>query len=208
MLPLLLYGDLPPEEIASVERHLADCAACREERAGLQRVQKQLDAAPAPPIHVDLPQLYRLAAERHSSRVRRWRRFAMAVGSVAAALLVVTFLRLEIRVQARQLVLTWGASVDASPTPAPLPPPPATAAPATQSLASVKQQLQLLDELVHALAEDIGTRDRQRKQEILRLSARVRELQHDLAQQRQVTDHDVAALYAAFFGPKEKGTRQ
>ena len=33
-LPLLAYGDLPPDEAAVLNRHLADCPACQEQEAG------------------------------------------------------------------------------------------------------------------------------------------------------------------------------
>ena len=98
-LPGFLYGDLKPEEVAAVEHHLTTCPACRSERADLERVRQALSGIPAPTVEVDLHQIFRQAAERQARRARRWRRAAIALGAVAAVLLLAVGLRLEIRVE-------------------------------------------------------------------------------------------------------------
>ena len=63
-LPALHYGDLRSEEKAALEKHLAECLPCQQEYAALREVRKLLDRVPAPECRVDLPGLYRQAADR------------------------------------------------------------------------------------------------------------------------------------------------
>ena len=71
LLPVSLYGDLLPEEAASVEEHLTTCPACRRQREELERVRAALTAVPAPSVQVDLPGLFRQAALRQARQARR-----------------------------------------------------------------------------------------------------------------------------------------
>ena len=112
-LPLLLYHDLKPDEVAAVENHLTTCAACRHEHAGLARVRGLLAAVPAPSIDVDVSRVFQQVADRQARRARLWRRAAVALCGLAAALLVAVACRLEIRVETGQLVLRWGWPPDA-----------------------------------------------------------------------------------------------
>lgn len=190
LLPALLYGDLSPEEESVVGRHLTECAACREEYASLQHLRPLLDAAPAPPAAVDLSRLYQEAARRKGKQVRRWR-YAAAILAAAAALLVCAFaLKLEVRVQGRELTLRWG-------------PPPAVEAvsrqaaesqPATASIAA--EDVQLLKDLVRAIAADVEARDQRQQESAAALRAWVETLQRQTEQHWVATRHDVAALYA------------
>src|SRR5262249_60833691 len=82
----------------------------------LEGVRTSLAAAPVPSVQLDVSQLLQTAAARRIRQARHWRRVAIAVAAVAAALLVVVGLRLEVRLEAHQLVLRWG---DAPPTPLP-----------------------------------------------------------------------------------------
>src|SRR5262249_53915730 len=107
-LPGFLYGDLPPHETAKLEKHLASCPTCRQAYAALQEVRRLLDRVRAPQSRVDLPRLYRQAGEHQLRQARRRRRLGVAATAVAAALVGVALgLRLEVRVQADQLVLRW-----------------------------------------------------------------------------------------------------
>ncbi len=108
LLPEAVYGDLAAGPAAAVRRHLDACAACQAEFAALQEVRDALNAVPpAAPARVDVGRLYRDAARRQAQKLRRWRRAAVVLGAAAALLLIVFALRLELRVDGRQLVLRW-----------------------------------------------------------------------------------------------------
>src|SRR5262245_7783395 len=193
-LPGLLYGDLPAAEAAAVEDHLAGCPACRNEHAALRGVRRALDALPAPPVEVDLPRLYRAEADRRARQLRRWRRAAVALAGAAAVLLLVVGLRLELRVEAHQLVVRWG-------TPPPAPPPVARAE--ARPDRATQEQVQLLGELVHALAGDLEARDQRQRGELRRLQAQLERLRWQSEQRWAATEDNVSALYTAHFGPRE-----
>ncbi|MGH7058704.1 MAG: anti-sigma factor family protein, partial [Acetobacteraceae bacterium] len=106
-LPLLIYDEPSPQD-AALKEHLAGCDACRREAEALQGVRRLLDDAPVPRIEVNLPQLHRSLAERQIRQMRRWRRVAVALGALAAVLLLAVGLRLEVRLQAGQLLVRWG----------------------------------------------------------------------------------------------------
>src|SRR5258707_14020700 len=97
-LASLLYGDVPAAEKAEWEKHLAGCPSCRREYRALQEVRRLLGTQVAPEVTIDLPRLYRQAADQQESRLRRWRRAAVMVTGVAALFAVLAFgLRLEAR---------------------------------------------------------------------------------------------------------------
>jgi anti-sigma factor RsiW len=184
-LPAYLHGDLDKQAAGRLETHLAACPACRREREAFDQLGRLLDAVPAPAVQVDLPRLYRAAAEWQWRRARRWRRVAAAVGAAAAALLVVAFgLRLEVRADGHQLTLRWGAP----PAPAPAPAPPPAVAP---------EQLQVLSELIHALATDVDARDRRQADELVRLQGRLNDLQRLTARRQAELERALAAVYAS-----------
>jgi hypothetical protein len=205
-LPSLVYGDLAPAAADAVRRHLAGCAACRQHHADLQQLRHALDSVPAPSVQVDLPRLYREAAERQERRARRWRRAALACCAAAALLLLVVGLRLQVRVDAHQLIVRWGsapeplAGVPAPPRDAP---PPDT--PDALALAEARERLELMSNLIHALNEDLEARDAQQKQALKRLQARLDEMQFQGNVRWGETERNIAALYAAHFGPTKKG---
>src|SRR3954470_1927991 len=106
----LVGGTLPENRRQHLETHLLACPCCRAERDTLQEATALLRAAPAPAVQVDVTALYREAARREQKRLRRWRRAALAVGGVLAALLALTVgLNLDVRLERHQLVLRWGA---------------------------------------------------------------------------------------------------
>ena len=206
LLPLSLTDDLKPEEAASVDEHLTTCPACRGERAELEKVRAALSAVPVPAVQVDLPGIYRQAAERQARRARRWRRAALACCGVAAALLVVIGLRLEVRVGANELTFRWGAQPPDNPQPQPKqhPGPPAQVKdrPAPPVVPNTEERLRLMNELIHALTNDIEARDVHQQQRLARLQERLDRLSDQASRWRLETERDVAALYTAQFVKK------
>jgi hypothetical protein len=201
-LPALLYSDLPPAAADAVRGHLAGCAACRQEYAALQQVRHTLDAVPPPAVQVDLPRLYREAAERQARRARRWRRAALAGLAAAAVLLLAAGLRLQVHLDARQLVVRWGGPGGEPPPHRDAPPPEVAEAGAPDE---AEKRLQLMSSLIHALAEDLEARDAQQQQALKRLQDRLDALQFQGNARWGETERNIAALYAAQFGPTRKG---
>jgi hypothetical protein len=195
-LPVLLYGDLGPEAARAVQDHLAGCAACRREYAGLGQVRAALDAVPVPAVQVDLARLHQEAAARQLGRLRAWRRAALACGTVAALLVLVFGLRLQVRLAPHEVVLRWGDVPATNPVPPPHPP-------LTDS--EVEQRLQLMSNLIHALADDLESRDAQQAESLRHLQARLDTLHLEDSVRWGAARRDIAALYTAQFGPSKKG---
>jgi hypothetical protein len=205
------YGDLAEAEANQIREHLKRCSACEQQRLAISEAQRLLDAVPAPAIAVNLPKLYRDVAADHRRQVRRWRIAAWA--GLAAALLVAILLvsRLEVRVDANQVVLRWGAA-PAMPElhehpPAPHSPEPVVAAP-QMSTAEIDQQLRMLRELVQAVSNDSDMRDERRQREITALQGRMHGLEQQMTQLRLATQREVAALSSAQIPEKQKGASQ
>jgi hypothetical protein len=188
-LPLLLYGDADAVQQAALREHLAHCAACRREQQALQRVQQLLDTAIAPQVEVDVPRLHQSMADRQARSIRRWRRIAVAVAAVAAMLLLVVGLRLEVRLNAGQLMVRWGEP--------PAPPPVTSPTIVTQTTLppELEAELRVLSELVHALKQDADQRDQLFQERLDLLQGRLRALQTQADQRWDSTEQDVAALY-------------
>jgi len=108
LLAELAYGDEHPEAATHV-RSCARCAAEFLELQGVRRLLKAASARSAPKGHVDVPALYRRAADEQRVAARFWRRAALAAGAVAAGLLLLFALRLELRWHDRELIIGWGA---------------------------------------------------------------------------------------------------
>jgi anti-sigma factor RsiW len=190
-LPGLAYGDLTLEERAAVTDHLRTCPACRKEEATLGQIRQLLDGVSVPSIAVDLPALYRQAAERHQRRARRWRRTALAALGMAATVAVLALaMRCEIRIAAHEMVLRW-ADAPSSNTPGsaeilPSPPPRAETAPPASAPRFLTEQIEVLSELVQGQQE-----------EIVGLQARLDNLRRLVLAGNQrwlTTERDVAAL--------------
>jgi anti-sigma factor RsiW len=194
----LLYGGLRPGERAEVERHLADCSTCRRERAALEALAHALDAVPPAEGGVDLPRLYRDAAERRARQARRWRLAAAGVGVAAVVLLALFALRLEVRLEGHQMVVRWG-----------VPPEPVAPAPPPVVIREVPavsaEDMQLIKELVHALAADVEASERRNLASVVRLQQRLEDMQRQTQRRWADTERDVSALYTAQFGPRRKG---
>jgi anti-sigma factor RsiW len=202
LLAALVYGDLPPAQTAAVEKHLAGCAACNRERHDLQEVRRLLDA-PAPAVRVDVQRLYREATARQQRSARRWRHAAVTLLAVAAAALFVLALRLEVRWEAHQVTLRWGTP-EVAPAPAPVP---ELSPREAKRLPPTAEDVQLLRELIHALAADAETRDQRQYLYLQRLQGRLDALQLDSAQRWKAIERDIAALYASQFGKLAKGEK-
>ncbi len=190
-LPLLLYGDLPPAEASAARQHLAGCPACQTEYATLERLRGQLDALASPRVTTDLPRLYQEAARQEVAKLRRWRRVAMLVTSLAAAILLLTAVGLEVRIEAHQMVFRWGS-------PPPIPPP--TVTPPAEPIRPVlsQEQLALFSSLIHALKAEGDTRDdrvTRQDRELLALRARVDTLQRLFELRWGETERTIHALY-------------
>jgi hypothetical protein len=207
----LEYGDLPTDEANAVRAHLVYCPDCQAEQARLTQVRSLLDEAPTSPVRVDLPRLYREAADQQMRRLRRLRRLAFAAVAAAAVIVIGVFLsRIEVRLDSGQLVVRWGtvpAREEPAPPPSvPSPAPPTVAVSPVTSTADLEQQLYLLTELVQAISNDADLRDEKRQRELSVLRTRVQALQEQLTELRLTTEKDVSALYSAQFpNSKEKG---
>jgi hypothetical protein len=211
-LPALIYGHLPADEVRQVQAHLAVCDACRGQAAALQQVRGALDVLPVPLVQVDVARLHRETAARQERRLRRWRRLTLVACAAAALIgLLAASSHWEMRIEAHQLVLRWGSAPLVPERPIPTPPrPEPLPVPQVQEVAppanpDVEDRLRLLSALVQALAEEAKQREGQRKEEIAALQEQIRDLSQYLAQARQATDKDLAAVYAVLFPEKTKG---
>jgi anti-sigma factor RsiW len=204
-LPLHLHGDLPAEETALVKHHCETCLACRKELAALRAVGRLLDAAPMPRAEVNLAQVYAEAMQQQARRARRWRRATIALAGVAALALLVFGLKLEVSVQAHQVVVRWNS-------------PPATVDPDnklpqdTPALARVvppsppvtAEDMHLVKELIHAIAADVETRDERQREALNLLVKNLEAFQYGDSQRWKATQRDVAALFTVCLGPRER----
>jgi hypothetical protein len=194
-----LYGELPPAEAAAVQAHVETCAGCRDEFAALAGVRALLDAEKPPVVAVDLPRLYREVADRQRLRLRSWRRLALAGSALAATLLLLLGMKLEVRFGGQQVVVRWGNPP--ADRPAVIMPPPAP------DQTNVDERLRLLQELTHALAADVDARDHRQRDEQIRLRAQLDSLRRQADQRWVETAKDVTALYTLHtrFPRPEKG---
>ena len=196
-LPLLIYGDASPQEQAALRDHLASCPACRREHEELQGIRRLLDAAPVPHVEVDLARLHETLAKRQTRRLRRWRRVAVALGAIAACLLLVAGFRLEVRLEAGQMVVRWGEPPPPAPGGAGIPPVADLDRrdAGTTALAEAEAELHVLRELIHALKQDGDDREERLQERLDRLQAHVRILQAQADRRWSATEQDVTALY-------------
>jgi len=199
-LPLLLYDDLCPVETANIEKHLAACAACQREFEALQGVQQNLGLLAAPTVQIDLTRFYRRAAALQERGRRRWRRLAFATVSAAAILLgCVLTLRLEARVEGHQFVLRWGSPPEGQNVVAPpaqdAKPEIARTVEKLPVAAATEEQIRLLSELIHALADNVQSVERREQQDTAQLQTRLLALQHQNAQRWSALERTVESLY-------------
>jgi hypothetical protein len=189
VLPLLIYDEPSVDDVAMKE-HLASCPACRRELEALQGVRRLLEIAPVPQVAVDVAQLQRSVAERQLRREGNWRRAALGLGGIAAMLLLALGLRLEVRLEANQLVVRWGD-------------PPIVQAFRPDHIVSesqdgkpdLQEELRVLSDLIHALKQDADERDQRSAERLDRLQKHVSALQSQGDLRWDTTEKDVAALY-------------
>src|SRR5262245_38927942 len=181
-LPLLIYGDVPPEEEAELRNHLGGCPACHSEYEALCCARRLLDAAPVPAVEVDVPRLFQSVAARQARRLKRWRRVALAAGAFAAALLLVVGLRLQIRLESHQLVVRWG-------DPPPVEPKTIVTTPALPP--DTEAELTVLRELIHALKQDADDRDQQFQKQLDRLEGHVQAMHWQADRRWDATEENV-----------------
>jgi hypothetical protein len=208
----LLYGDLTPDDASAVEAHVAGCVDCQREREALHSVRLALDAVPPASGAVDLPRLYRAAAQAQERRLRRWRRAAVVLGAVAAAVVLIAVLpALEFRCDAHQFVVRWGTPPPL-PDPAPQPPAPPVREKEQEHVQlvsttspDIEEQLRLLNKLVPLLAADADSRDERWRAEMGALRAQMNDLRNQTQQWRLAVARDFAVLYAVQFPEGKKG---
>lgn len=203
LLPAHVYGDLPADDAAEIVAHLRRCPACRAECAELSQVRLALDAVRVPNVRVDVSQLFHTVADRQARRVRRWRRLALAGASIAAGLLLVLGLKLEVRAGDGQITLTWGdrpaapRQVEAAP--------PSQEAQTQADYHGLEERVRLLQDVTLALAADVESRDRQKQVEMVALRVRLDAVQQVVAHNWSEAQRLMSALYVAHFKrPEEK----
>jgi hypothetical protein len=189
LLPAYLYGGLQSQERSQLEAHLAQCAECRREHDALARVGKLLDATPAPIVTIDVGAIHAKALRREVRRVKRWRRFAVAAGLAASLLLVLSLCRLDLSFERHQVTLRWGKAPE--PTPAPTT---ATIVKVEPRENDIEERLQLLDQLAHALALDVQTRDLKQQEAVALLQAQLTQVVNETLRIRTAGEQDVSTL--------------
>jgi anti-sigma factor RsiW len=200
LLPLLAYGDLAGDECSAVEGHLRGCPTCRAELAGLRRVRRLLDESPTPPARFDRFSR-RQDVELPNRAARRWRIVAL-VG--LAATILVAAMRLEVRIDQRQMVVRWGRVEPAAPM-ADQHRSPVIIRENAAEPTEVAERLKLLHELVHALAASVEAGDSDRREELAKLRKELAAIQEFDKKRWAATERDVSALYTAQFGARNSG---
>jgi Putative zinc-finger len=195
LLPLAVYGDLSGTEDEKVGAHLASCPACRSEAEALRRVRTSLDAVPPPEVTVSVADIFRAETAEQLRRARRWRRAALAAGTLAACVLTILLVRPDIRIDDGALVVRWREPS------APVPP----TVVRVERTARDDDRVDLLVKLVRAMAEDAEGRDRDRRGEITALKTRMDRLALQEDARWQDIQKDVGVLYRAQFARREGG---
>lgn len=190
VLPLWLYGE-PMTEEKALREHLAHCSACRREHQAFAEVRQRLDTLAVPPVAVDLSRLHAARHARQTRALRRWRRIAVGISGVAALLLLTLGLRLEVRWEARQLVVRWGEP----PPPVVAPTAPPIVVTKTELPPETEAELRILSDLIHALKQDVEDRDRAVVERLDRLNSHLRSLESQADRRWNENKQDVAALY-------------
>lgn len=93
-LSAYLDGELTPDEMAEVRRHLTDCQACQEELDGLRATKTMLAGLKQPELPTDFAaglwaRIERPQQQAWASPLAWFRRPALAVAAVALALVLV-----------------------------------------------------------------------------------------------------------------------
>src|SRR5579864_2370547 len=120
--------------------------------------------------------------------MRFWRRLAVACCGAAAVLVISALvLRIEIRLEPQQVVLRWGSEphdrVAVQSLPKALPSSKMASSEGDLSPAT-EEQLRLISQLIHALADTAEDRELRWRQEFVQLRGELRDLQHRTVQWR------------------------
>jgi len=195
MLPLHVYDDLDPAASRDVEQHLTDCAGCQIEHAALAQTRRALDLTPPVNVRLDPFELIRAETRQAQHRSRQWRRAALAFSALAAGLLVVLALKVQVRAGNGQFAIVWGDQPAAKPVPA-------------IADAGVTERLQLVQELTRALVSELESRDGATRGELTVVKDQLAAMQRLVAQRWNETERDIAALYKTTFSRPETGEKQ
>jgi predicted anti-sigma-YlaC factor YlaD len=212
-LPLLPYGDLDSDVACAVQAHLSSCPLCQREYTALGQVRRQLASVPSPQVTVDLPRLFQEAVARQVRQIRRWRRAALAVTGIAAAVVLVMVLRLEVRLDPNQLTVRWGTASAEPVLPAtPAPAPEVVVRHETVPSPDLQERLHWMSDTLHALADSLDLRDARMRQSLEgrvdTLEARIELMRRQNGQRWNDTERSVAAIYKAMFVLPNKGEKQ
>ena len=208
-LPLLLYGDLDGSDALAIETHLAECNACQTALKELARVRELLDSVPAHDLRVDVGHLSAAVSPRKNQTSRPWKQYAF--WAMPAVLLIALTFNLEVRFAKHQFIVRWGDVPQQEERETIVlresePVPPVSDAPgATQDL---DERIRVLDELVHALADQVNAHDREQRDRLSALQTRLGSLEQVSREYRDQANRSVAALYAACFPNTSQGKVQ
>jgi anti-sigma factor RsiW len=190
-LPGLLYGDLPEDRANVVRKHLGECPACRQAWTALQKVRQAMDAVPPATVNVDVSWIYRQASLRQERRLRRWRRLALAGLTATVVLLILVRHPLEVRLDGSQLVIRWGGSRESAPSNSSIPQIVHRDANPRATVNAMGSELEMLRKLIHALADNAESRDRDQQDRFQELQEQIRRLQTRL---EPATEHVEAPI--------------
>lgn len=200
LLPEYVGGGLPEPERQQAGQHLAICSHCREEHDSLRHVCDLLAGTPAPEVRVDVPAVYRMAAQRARRRLRWWRRVAIAAAAAALLLFSSIVAGLHIRFERHQLVVQWG-----EPPETPSVQPVVVHASSEKSTAALEEKLRDLNDLLLGLAADLEARDFRQQEELGRLRSEFSRLRSETIRQLVAAERAEDALLDRLLN--EKGTK-
>jgi len=173
-----------------------------EESAQVQKLRKLLDALPAPSVNVDLGRVYAETGRRRSLQVRRWRRAVVACAALAATVLLAMVLKLHLRFDANGVTLAWADP----PTSKTEPVPPVNERVLVQNVAPpvTLEDMQLVKDLVRALAGRVDTLDARQRRAAMVLETRLAVLAADV-ERSHAADRETANTWRTRL---EKGERR
>jgi anti-sigma factor RsiW len=200
-------GELNAREAEIVQQHVGGCDSCRAEADSLRQVLAELDALPVPKVEMDWRRLYQRADAHRQRQARRWRRVGVAAVAVAAMLLLFVGLRVQVRIEANQIVLSWGDTPTVEEKAV-------APAPVVVIREVVKEQVpagpsaeevEVLQELIHAIAADVKRVDGNQEAGLTQLRTNLDRLRSWSDQRFAVAEQQWATLYVAQFGAAKKG---
>lgn len=186
----LVYGDLPEDERAAAEEHLASCEHCSHEAALLRKAHMLLDeAASDEQSHkaVPLSLISQRAIQQIERGRRRWRAFGLASAAVAIVLVVSQLFSLRIEFGEGHVEIAWGEQ-----TSSPVPVNARDVMPTDDIPPIVSEhqsRLDDLDRLVHFLIRVQGADGRGRERELVAMTQRLDSIQKQHATWQRTLDY-------------------